>query len=241
MLNFENTDESLASKRISVKGFPSACQTVTSRNEGSSPSPQLAGVVLRLGNDQMIFNEGDETRHFFKVVSGRVRLCKMRCDGKRQIVEFLIPGDIFGFEVGSEHTLIAEAIGKVVLERYSFNQIERLSQTYPNVRQHFLAILHRHLYSMQNHMVMLGRETAKERVASFLAAFAGRMNIAKNGVVNLGMGRRDIADYVGLALETVCRELKSLQRAGWIEILDRRRIAIHNLPALQSIAEGRLY
>ena len=87
-------------------------------------------------------------------------------------------------------------------------------------------------------MVMLGCETARERVAAFLAALAIRFRITDNGVMDLGMRRRDIADYVGLTLETVCRQLSSLQQEGLIEILDRRRIAVLDVAALRSISEG---
>ena len=165
--------------------------------------PQFAGATIRLRNNQMIFNEGDEVRHFYKLMAGRVRLCKVRCNGRRQIIELLIPGDIFGFEFSAEYPLIAEAAGKVVLERYPFHQIERLSEGRPDVPRYLMTLLQRNLSAVQNHMVMLGRQTAKERVAAFLASFAVRLDITRSGVIDLGVARQDVADYVGLALETV--------------------------------------
>ncbi|MBU6444858.1 MAG: cyclic nucleotide-binding domain-containing protein [Alphaproteobacteria bacterium] len=207
------------------------------RTPGGKPAPG-AGALLRFRNNQMIFNEGDEANYFYMVVSGRVRLCKMRYDGRRQIVDLMIPGDIFGFEYGTEHTFTAEAIGKTVLDSYSCRPIERLSEERLDVRRDLMTMLHHNLSSVRNHMVLLGRETARERVATFLATLAIRFRITGRGVMDLGMGRRDIADYLGLALETVCRELSGLRHAGLIEILDHRRIAVLDMAALQSISEG---
>jgi len=216
---------------------------------GAAPSPGAhmrgphpatgAGATLEFANNQMIFSEGDEATHFYKVVSGRVRLCKMRFDGRRQIVDLLIPGDIFGFECGKEFTLTAEAIGRTVLERYPARQIERMGEERLEVRRQLTAMLRSNLSAVQNHMMMLGRETARERVAAFLALLAGRFGITECGILELGMGRQDIADYVGLALETVCRELSTLQHQDLIEILDHRRVSISDVGALQSISEGQ--
>ncbi len=201
--------------------------------------PQVSGATIRLCAGQMIFGEGDKVKHFYRVMTGKVRLCKMRCNGRRQIIDFLIPGDLFGLEFGAEYPFNGEAIGEAVLERYSFQQIEQLSDERLDIRRHLMMLLQRNLSAIQCHMVMLGTETAKERVAAFLASFAARLDIINGGILDLGMGRQDIADYVGLALETVCRELGGLQREGLIEVLDRRRVAICDAAALQAIAEGR--
>ncbi len=213
-----------------------------SRN-GAAPAMSIpvgcSGTALQRSNGQMIFNEGDEARHYYKVVTGRVRLYKMRADGRRQIVEFLIPGDVFGLECGTEHTLIAEAIGRTALERYPYGQIERLGDEQPDVGHRMMTMLQRNLSAVRHHMVMLGQDTAKERVAAFLALLAARFGMTGSGVLDLGMGRQDIADYVGLALETVCRELTTLEHDGLIEVMDHRQVAISNLTALQSLADGQ--
>ena len=201
--------------------------------------PGCNGTALQLSNGQMIFNEGDEARYYYRVVVGRVRLYKMRADGRRQIVELLIPGDFFGLESAKEHTLIAEAIGRTVLERYACGQIERLSNEQPDVRHGMMTMLQSNLSAVRHHMVVLGQDTAKERVAAFLATLAGRFGMTGSGVLDLGLGRQDIADYVGLALETVCRELTTLQHEGLIEVMNHRQVAICDLAALQSLADGR--
>jgi CRP/FNR family nitrogen fixation transcriptional regulator len=240
MLNFDPVhgllpkDALLAASLRSAATAPSA----SVHTRGARPAAG-AGATLEFANNQMIFSEGDEAEHFYKVVSGRVRLCKMRFDGARQIVDLLIPGDIFGLECGKEFTLTGEAIGRTVLERYAAGQIERLSDERLEVRRQLMAMLQSNLSAARNHMMMLGRETARERVAAFLVLLAGRFGITECGVLDLGMGRRDIADYVGLALETVCRELSTLQQEGLIEILDHRRVAIGDVAALQSVSEGQ--
>ncbi|MBU6442971.1 MAG: helix-turn-helix domain-containing protein [Alphaproteobacteria bacterium] len=208
---------------------------VGAANIGST-SP--AGAPILLDNNQMIFNEGDEARYYYRVLAGWVRLYRMRCNGRRQIIELQIPGDIFGFEYGAQHTLIGEAIGRTTLERYPRQAIEQLSEQELDVRRHLVITLHRSLAAARNHVLLLGQDSAKERVAAFLATMARRFNIRQCGVLELRVGRLDIADYTGLALETVCRELSIFQREGLIDILDHRRVKIRNLKALQSISDG---
>ena len=198
-----------------------------------------AGTRLRFSNNQMIFSEGDEAKAFYKVIAGRVRLYKMQMNGRRQIIDFMIPGDIFGVEFEGKYSVTAEAIGRTSLDCSPRRRLERLCGEDGNIRDQVMSLLYRNLISTQIHMLMLGRETANERLVAFLVSLAKRFKINQGDVLELGMPRQDIADYVGLALETVCRELARLQREGLIEILDRRRIAIIDFVALQDYVEGR--
>lgn len=194
-------------------------------------------TLSRFGRNQTIFNEGDDARYSYKVVEGGVRLCKLMPDGRRQIAEFMLPGDLFGFELGDEHSLTAEALGDVVVMRCSRSHMERISDEQPVVRKQLMSLLRRELSAAQIHLVMLGRQTAKERVASFVLLLAERADAGDGDAVELPMSRQDIADYLGLTIETVCRALSDLKREKLIGIPNRHQVTIRNLAALQTIAE----
>ncbi len=201
-------------------------------------SLQAVSTTSRFGRNQTIFNEGDDARYSYKILEGGVRLCKVRSDGRRQIADFLLPGDMFGFEEGDEHSLTAEALCDVVVMRCARNQVERLSDESPDVRRKLMTLLRRELSAAQQHLVMLGRQTAKERVSSFLLLLAERNGAEDGEALDLPMGRQDIADYLGLTIETVCRALTDLKREGLIAIPNRHQVVIRRLEALEDVAEG---
>ena len=201
-------------------------------------SLQAVSTTSRFGRNQTIFNEGDDARYSYKILEGGVRLCKVRADGRRQIADFLLPGDMFGFEDGDEHSLTAEALGDVVVMRCARNQVERLSDESPDVRRKLMTLLRRELSAAQQHLVMLGRQTAKERVSSFLLLLADRNGAEDGDALDLPMGRQDIADYLGLTIETVCRALTDLKRESLIAIPNRHQVVIRRLEALEVVAEG---
>jgi CRP/FNR family nitrogen fixation transcriptional regulator len=199
---------------------------------------QSVSSTSRFGRNQTIFNEGDDARYSYKILEGGVRLCKVRPDGRRQIAEFLLPGDMFGFEMGDEHSLTAEALCDVVLLRCSRSHVERLSDESVEVRRKLMSLLRRELSAAQEHLVMLGRQTAKERVASFLLLLADRNDADDGDAVELPMGRQDIADYLGLTIETVCRALTDLKKEGLIAIPNRHQVVIRRTEALELVADG---
>lgn len=201
-------------------------------------SLEAVSTMSRFGRNQTIFNEGDDARYSYKVVEGGVRLCKVRPDGRRQIAEFLLPGDMFGLECGSEHSLTAEALCDVVVMRCPRNHVERLSEEQPGVRRQLMSLLRRELSAAQDHLVMLGRQTAKERVASFLLLLAQRTDADNDDALDLPMGRQDIADYLGLTIETVCRALTDLKRERLIAIPNRHQVVIRDIALLEGVAEG---
>lgn len=199
---------------------------------------QAVGSTSRFGRNQTIFNEGDDARYSYKVLQGAVRLCKVRADGRRQIAEFMLAGDMFGFEIDAEHSLTAEALCDVVVVRWPRNHVERLSDESPLARRKLMELLRRELSAAQEHLVMLGRQTAKERVASFLVQLAERNSAEDGDSLELPMGRQDIADYLGLTIETVCRALTDLKREGVIAIPNRHQVMIQRMDCLADIAEG---
>jgi CRP/FNR family nitrogen fixation transcriptional regulator len=198
---------------------------------------QQIGVKVRFSRNQTIFSDGDEATNCYKVISGAVRLCKHMSDGRRQIADFLLAGDLVGFMQLGHYRFTAEAVGDVVLMCYPQRQVARLSNSLPNLRGRLLVLLSQRLLGMQDHLVMLGRQTAKERIASYLLHIADRSDAEEGLAFDLPMSRQDIADYLGLTIETVCRMLSELKREKIIAI-PAGQIIINDMDALQSLTEG---
>jgi CRP-like cAMP-binding protein len=202
------------------------------------PAMNNLGIVARYARGETIFTQGDDAKFSYKVISGAVRHSKFLMNGRRQIADFSLPDEYFGFDSDHEYSLTAEALSDAVVIRYSRARIERLSDEAPDVRRQLFSNLRRGLLQAQEHLVMLGRQSAKERVASFLVALAGRTG-AKNGeAIDLPMGRQDIADYLGLTIETVCRAITELKQSGIIGVPNRHQIALARLDILESLARG---
>jgi CRP/FNR family nitrogen fixation transcriptional regulator len=199
---------------------------------------QQVGVKVRYGRNETIFNDGDEATNCYKVISGAVRLCKHMTDGRRQIADFLLAGDFFGFTQFGTYKFTAEAVGDVVLICYPQRQVARLSSSMPNLRGRLLVLLSQRLIGMQDHLVMLGRQSAKERVASFLLHIAERSEAEQGEGFDLPMSRQDIADYLGLTIETVCRMLSELKRERIIAIPSLGQVVLNDKDALESLTDG---
>jgi CRP-like cAMP-binding protein len=198
------------------------------------------GVRLSFGRNETIFEEGDIVKYCYRLISGSVRLCKLLADGRRQIADFFLPGDFFGFVDIDTYAFSAETIGDVVVMRYARSRVEMLSDGDIHLRRKLNRLLHERLSATQTHLVMLGRHTVKERVASFLIQMTDRLgqNDTKSGEIDLPMGRLDIADYLGLTIETVCRAISELKRAGIIAVPNTHCIALRDIEALRDLAEG---
>lgn len=199
---------------------------------------QRIGTKLRVARNQAIYSQGDPADHAYKVVSGVVRLCKHMADGRRHIAQFSFPGDYFSFMEFDEHGFTAEAVTDVVLISYPQRQIAALSEERPTMRRRFMTLLSQRLCDMENHLTVLGRQTAKERVVSFLLSLAERIGLDEDDLVDAPMNRQDMADYLGLTNETVCRVLSELKRGGLIETPNLRQFVLSDVDALHSLASG---
>lgn len=207
-------------------------------------SGQLDALVAleRIGSrrsfarDEEIYAEGDPTDGWYKVVSGTVRISKLLADGRRHIAEFCFCGDCFGFENISERVFSAEAVGKVIVMRYPRRATERLIDENPLLARRLCDMTLRDLAHAQTRTLVLGRMTAPERVASFLLEMSERRDTRR--VVDLPMSRNDIADYLGLTIETVCRVLSAFKRAGSVAIPNPHRIELRDRRALEAVGEA---
>ena len=196
------------------------------------------GTKVRFSRNETIFNEGDEAAFTYKVVSGAVRLCKHTSSGRRQIADFLLAGDFFGFLQFGNYSFTAEAVSDVVVICYPQRQVEQLTASTPSLGRKILVLLSQRLLGMQDHLVMLGRQAAKEKVASFLLLLAERSEAEDGEAFDVPMSRQDIADYLGLTVETVCRSLSDLKRTHLIRIPNVHQIAIDDSEGLRAAAEN---
>ncbi|MBM1170810.1 helix-turn-helix domain-containing protein [Microvirga arabica] len=192
------------------------------------------GSVRRLVKDEEVFVEGDRAAFYYKVQSGAVRTFKLLSDGRRQIDAFHLPGDIFGMEPGEEHRFSAEAVGDATIVSYRRSNLGALDQDDGDVPTQMMSAVLLSLVRAQNHMLLLGRKNAVEKIATFLLDLSGRT--ANNDQIDLPMSRTDIADHLGLTIETVSRSLTQLERQGVIELPAHRRfIVLRNRPALERL------
>lgn len=173
-----------------------------------------------------IYGENCSAEYVYQVKFGAVRSHKMLSDGRRQIGAFYFDGDIFGLENGGEHRFTAEAIVNTTVRLIREASFDTLAQKDPAVAAHLLKLTTSNLQHAEEHMLLLGRKTALEKVAAFLVEMDKRM--AATAFIALPMSRRDIADYLGLTLESVSRALTKLRVAGVLKFVGttQRDIAI---------------
>ena len=187
---------------------------------------------MPFGRNAEIYGENEPDDYLYRVMSGTVRTYKVLSDGRRQIGSFYLPGDMFGLEIGEDHTFSAEAITDVKVLVIKRNSVTALAERDSSIARQLLALTAGELARAQDH-VMLLIKTAQERVAGFLLEMADR--IQGQNEVELPMSRQDIADYLGLTIETVSRTLTQLEQAAAIALPTSRRIVLRNRNALHRL------
>lgn len=194
-----------------------------------------AGVLQVLRKGEELFAEGDAADWFYKVMTGAIRTSKLLSDGRRQIGAFHLAGEIFGLEAGEVHRFTAEALAGATVLAFRRTCLELSAHDSEVLREEVLASAIRSLDRAQEHMLLLGRKTAQEKVAAFLLDMADRMPDGE-GPFELPMSRSDIADYLGLTIETVSRTLSQFTRDGLIRLPAASRwIELCNLHALRQL------
>lgn len=194
----------------------------------------LRSAIIHVGAGRQVFSEGEEAELFYKVVSGVVRVCKFLADGRRQIEAFHAAGDVFGLEMGDTHLMSAEAVSDCVLRSYRCHSVEMLAQRDQAVSSQLFQFAIHSLAQAQSHALLLGRRGAPEKLAAFL--LAQREKSPSRRVIHLTMTRQDIADYLGLTIETVSRSLSQFARDGLIALPNIREVRLTNVEALEDIA-----
>jgi CRP/FNR family nitrogen fixation transcriptional regulator len=190
------------------------------------------GVSVPFAPKTRIFHENDPAESVYKVVSGSIYTCKILSDGRRQIVAFYLPGDFFGFECADEHTLSAEAASNAKVLVIKKGALAAAASREAAIERQILLLMARELARLEERVLLL-LKNAQERVGEFILDMAKRA--AMGDSVELPMKRQDIADYLGLTIETISRILTALESYGAIEILSRQGIAIRNRSLLQTV------
>lgn len=195
---------------------------------------------VTLGADETLTREGEPARHLFNITSGSVRVFKLLPDGRRQIMGFLFAGDFLGLTAGNEFAFSAETIEPATLCRFKREAYRGLVKDSPALEAALLERANHELAAAHNQMVLLGRKTAQERLATFLLELPSKDPARFDGPnqVRLPMSRSEIADYLGLTIETVSRVLTKLKTQGLIRLTALNAVTIVNRAALIRIAEG---
>jgi CRP-like cAMP-binding protein len=206
-------------------------RTIPSNHPLNGPI-EMMGAPMTFRRNSEIYGEGEQADYAYKVVSGAVRTYRILADGRRQIGGFHLAGDVFGLEVGELHAFSAEAVteSKIVVVKRS--ALMALAARDSDAARELWTLTGRELARVQEHIVLLVK-TAQERVAGFLLEMADRRSTGD--AVELPMSRQDIADYLGLTIETVSRTLSNLENEAAIELANSRRIVLRNRPALREM------
>jgi CRP/FNR family nitrogen fixation transcriptional regulator len=216
-----------AAPLATVSQIPWANPASAEKQEGF----ELSGAVMHFAPDRQIYAEGDEARSFYKVVSGVVRTCRFLSDGRRQIDAFYMAGEVFGFEAGADHRMSAEAVSDCTVVAYRRRGLEAMIAHDEKLGRWFFSHAMNSLALAREHLLLLGRGSAAQKISAFLLEAGEREG--SDGVVDLAMSRQDIADYLGLTIETVSRTLSQLERDGTIKLPTARRVVLKDRMALR--------
>jgi len=202
-------------------------------------------VCVSVDAGRTFIEEGDPAEHFFNVTAGTAKLFKLLPDGRRQITGFASMGTFLGLAVSSTYAFGAEAVEPMRLCRFSRSKLRSLLDDFPAMEKRLLEVASNELVAAQEQMLLLGRKTARERLASFLATRVACLSggVASGGhrpgeKVTLPMTRSDIADYLGLTIETISRTLTRFKSERLIDIPSASEIVIRDHGALESLATG---
>jgi len=193
----------------------------------------LIATEFSYKKDEEIYGEDEPAEYVYQVISGAVRSYKLLSDGRRQIGAFHLSGDVFGLESGTIHRLAAEAIIDTTVRLVKRRSLEQAATVDVNVARKLWTMTAGDLRHAEDHMLLLGRKTAMERVATFLLEMDRRLSVT--GMMALPMCRRDIGDYLGLTLETVSRALSQLHGQGVLGFSGARQIVLRNRQRLRTM------
>jgi CRP/FNR family transcriptional regulator, nitrogen fixation regulation protein len=193
----------------------------------------LVATEFSYRKDEEIYGEDEPAEYVYQIIRGAVRTYKLLSDGRRQIGAFHLPGDVFGLESGESHRLAAEAIIDTTVRLVKRSSLEHAANNNVQVARKLWGITAGELHHAENHMLLLGRKSAMERVATFLLEMDRRLAVA--GMMALPMCRRDIGDYLGLTLETVSRALSQLHGEGVLGFSGARQIVLRNRQHLRNM------
>ena len=209
---------------------------VTDRTRGTAAGRD-PGREIRLGRGQTLFFEGDPAVHCYEITGGTVRCCRLVADGRRTILRFAGPGSFLGIGCVERHGYTAETVTDVTVRRHRLSGLE-VAMADAGIRARVLAALREELAATRSQMMLLGRMSAAERLAAFLLVGYAARGPRADGCIELPMTRSDVADHLGLTVETVSRKLHELDDLGLIRIETPSRIRILEPDRIGAIAEA---
>jgi len=206
-------------------------------SSGELPAMEAIRSDVRFAPGQSVFFEGDPADMLFNVKLGVVKLFKLLMDGRTQITGFLFPGDFLGLALLNKYTYSAEAVTAAELCRFPRVEFEGLLARFPALERELLGQASNEIATAQEQMLLLGRKTAQERLATFLLMMQKRAASPTDAnIVILPMSRQDIGDFLGLTIETVSRTVTRLKKSGAIELPDPNRVIIRDAEALTEMS-----
>ena len=210
-----------------------------SATESSLGALESFSTFARFERGEPIYRNGEAAEYWYRILAGAGRKCALTYDGTRQIVDFLRPGDLFGYDALDTHSFSVEAlVSGTVVARYCRLKAEKLADSDPLIARRVRELAFESVGRVQSRMLILGRSTALGRVGSFLLETADRFTTGSGCPVALPMSRYDIADYLSMAVETVSRALTILRERGIIQFEGVRCVRICDRDSLQKANEG---
>lgn len=206
-------------------------------SEGSRQPPAIMEALAALTSCRrgwQIYGQDDPAEQWYRVVSGAARKFVLKADGRRQIVDFLMPSDFFGFTAHERHAFAVEAVVEgTIVAAYPRRSLERLADADPLLAQFIRQTAFAAISRLQTRLLILGQMTASKRVGLFVVEMAERSPDGPVKAVDLPMSRYDIADYLALSVETVSRALTGLRHRGAIQLAGKHRVSIIDRAALE--------
>jgi CRP/FNR family nitrogen fixation transcriptional regulator len=196
-------------------------------------------AIVRCHRGQEIPNNSGPAGHWYYVIVGAVRRCTVRADGRRQIVDLMLPRDFFFVSDTKREEMIEAIAEETVLASYPGGRVELFAERDPQFARELREVAFQSLNRTQDQLLILGGITALEKVGSFLLSLDGRAS-ERRGQVELPVTRYDIAEYLAVSVETVCRAITDLQHRGFITLAGKRTVKILNRNALEDRAGERL-
>ncbi len=190
------------------------------------------GTRIQYAREAQVYGQDEPVERLYRIVRGVVRTTRFTVDGRRQVGDFYYAGDIFGLEPGPDHRFAAEALSDCEITVVRRSAVRAYAGD-AELDRAILEATREEMERLQDHVVVLGRKSARERVACFLMSIANRQD---DDEIDLPMGRQDMADYLGLTIETVSRMLTQLQGDAIVEFPSTRRFQVRKWTALEALA-----
>lgn len=198
------------------------------------------GAVIHAQQGDPLFHEGDPATVIYNLTKGMLKLYKLLPDGRRQVMGFVYPGDFLGITINNEHAFSAEAVEAIEACRFTRTRFEAFVENHPRMERQLYRMAAHELSIAQEQLLVLGRKTSSERMASFLLAMLNKEQetTADADTIRLPMNRLDIADYLGLTKETVSRVFTAFKTDHIIRLLSNNVVRVQHPHRLEAIASG---